>query len=87
MWCVGGPGHPKLHDGGECVVIYEPASNDEIRILLDLADDPRHHVKTTTETGRMAVVIPDYLYERFQQYQSLEASPPEVPKKSGSKKL
>jgi len=67
-------------------MIYETASNDEIRILLDLADNPRHDVKTTTETGRMAVVIPDYLYERFQQYQSLEASPPKEPKKSGSRK-
>ena len=78
---------PELYDSRECVVIYEPAGNHEIRILLDLADNPRHDVKTTTETGRLAVVIPDYLYDRFQKYLSLEASPPVVPKKSGSKKL
>ena len=67
-------------------MIYEPKSNAEIRILLDLANNPRHEVKMTTETGRLAVVIPDYLYERFQQYQSLKSSPPKEPKKSGSKK-
>lgn len=67
-------------------MIYEPTSNDDIRILLDLADNPRHDVKATTETGRMAVVIPDYLYDRFLQYQSLKSSSPKEPKKSGSKK-
>lgn len=67
-------------------MILELASNDEIRILLDLADNPRHDVKTTTETGRLAVIIPDYLYDRFQKYQSLESSPPKEPKKNGSKK-
>lgn len=67
-------------------MLYELSSNDEIRVLLDLADNPRHDVKTTTETGRLAVVIPDYLYERLQQYQSLESSSPKEPKKSGSKK-
>ena len=66
-------------------MIYELISNDEIRILLDLADSPRYDVKTTTETGRRAVVIPDYLYDRFLRYQSLESSPPTEPKKSGSK--
>ena len=85
MWCVGHPSDPKLHYGRERIVLYQPSSNDEIRILLDLADDPRHHVKTTTETGRLAVVIPDYLYDRFLKYQSLESSPPIEPKKSGSK--
>lgn len=67
-------------------MIYEPTSNDEIRVLLDLADNPRHDVKTTTETGRLAVVIPDYLYDRFQRYQSLESSSPVEPKKSGRSK-
>jgi hypothetical protein len=67
-------------------MILELSSNAEIRILLDLADNPRHDVKMTTETGRLAVVIPDYLYDRFKQYQSLESSPPKEPKKSGSKK-
>lgn len=67
-------------------MIFQPEHYGEIRILLDLADDPRHDVQTTMETGRLAVVIPDYLYERFQQYQSLESSSPKEPKKSGSRK-
>ena len=66
-------------------MIYEPTSNDEIRVLLDLADNPRHDVKTTTETGRLAVVIPDYLYGRFQRYQSLESSSPIEPENGRNK--
>jgi hypothetical protein len=81
---VGNASDPELCNGRECVVIYEPATNGEIQVLLDLANDPRHDVKTTMETGRLAVVVPDYLYERFQTYQSLESSPPVVPKKNGS---
>lgn len=57
-----------------------------VRVLLDLAEDPRHDVATTTNYAKLAVVVPDYLYERWEKYLSLEASPPEVPKKSGSKK-
>lgn len=56
-----------------------------VRVLLDLAVDPRRHVVTTTEYASLAVVVPDYLYERWEKYLSLEASPPEVPKKNGSK--
>lgn len=67
-------------------MIFQPDNYGQIRVLLDLADNPRHDVKTTTETGRLAVVIPDYLYERYKQYQSLESSSPIEPKKSGSKK-
>lgn len=67
-------------------MIYEPVNYGEIQILLDLAIDRRHDVQTTTETGRLAVVIPDYLYERFKNYQSLESSSPKEPKKSGSQK-
>jgi len=67
-------------------MIHVLTSNSEIKIFLDLAEDPRHDVKTTMEPGRLAVVVPDYLYERFQQYQSLESSSPIEPKKSGSQK-
>jgi hypothetical protein len=58
-----------------------------VRVLLDLADDPRHDVVSTSEYTSPAVIVPDYLYERWKNYLSLEASPPVVPKKSGSKKL
>jgi len=54
--------------------------------LLDLADD-RRHVRTSTDYPSLALVVPDYLYERWERYQSLESSPPTEPKKSGSKKL
>lgn len=67
-------------------MIFQPENYGEIRLLLDLADDPRHDVQSTMETGRLAVVIPDYLYQRYQQYQSLESSPPVEPKKSGSRR-
>ena len=67
------------------MVLLEIASNDEIRVLLDLADDPRHDVATTTETGRLAVIVPDYLHERYKRYRSLESSSPREPK-NGSKK-
>lgn len=66
-------------------MIHVLNNNSEIKIFLDLADDPRHDVKTTMEPGRLAVVVPDYLYSRFQQYRSLESSSPIEPKKSGSK--
>lgn len=64
-------------------MIYEPKPG-ELQILLDLADKPRRDVKTTTETGRFAVVIPEELYERLQKYLSLsESSSPKEPKKKG----
>jgi hypothetical protein len=58
-----------------------------VRVLLDLADDPRHHVVSTSDYPSPAVVIPSYLYERWKTYMSLEASPPKEPKKNGSRKL
>lgn len=61
------------------VIHYQ--DNFTLRILLDLADDPRRDVRTTTEYGTPAVVVPDKLYQRYQTYQSLLSSPPEVPKK------
>jgi len=66
-------------------MIYVLNDNSEIKVFLDLAVNPRHDVKTTMEPGRLAVDVPDYLFERFQQYQSLKSSSPIEPKKSGSK--
>jgi hypothetical protein len=54
------------------------------RILLDLADHPRD-VDTSTDYGRLSLVVPDYLYQRYQQYQSLDSSPPVVPRKKEKK--
>lgn len=65
-------------------MIYEPESWDEVRILLDLADN-RRDVQTTTVTPRTAVVIPEELYQRFLTYKSLHSSPPREPKKTRSK--
>lgn len=59
---------------------------DTIRALLDLADDPRHDVASTSDEGRMALVVPDYLYERYLRYLAIDSSPPTEPKKSGRKK-
>lgn len=58
------------------------------RALIDLADSP-YHVGTTTDNSPpgyypLGLVIPDYLYERYQRYNSLpESSSPEEPKKRG----
>lgn len=68
--------------------IIAPDNVSELaRILIDLADHPRD-VATSTEYHRLSLVIPDYLYERYQTYLSLESSgaPKEPSKKSGSKK-
>ena len=59
-------------------------SSHQLRILLDLADNRRDVAMTTSYTG-MAVVVPDELYERYQTYQSLDSSPPVVPKKKEKK--
>lgn len=55
------------------------------RTLLDLADHPRD-VDTSTEHSRLSIVVPDYLYERYQKYQSLDSPPPVVPGKKEKKK-
>lgn len=55
------------------------------RILLDLAEHPRD-VDTSTNYGRLSIVVPDYLNERYQQYLSLDSSPPVVPGKKEKKK-
>jgi hypothetical protein len=66
-------------------VIYEPGPGD-LRILLDLADNPRRDVKTTTDTPYMGVVIPEELYQRLLTYKSLsESSSPKEPKKRSAK--
>lgn len=54
------------------------------RTLLDLADHPRD-VDTTTDYRRLSIVVPDYLGKRYQQYQSLDSSPPVVPRKKEKK--
>lgn len=54
------------------------------RTLLDLADHPRD-VDTTTDHGRLSIVVPDYLDKRYKQYQSLDSSPPVVPRKKEKK--
>lgn len=53
--------------------------------LLDLADNPKD-VRTDTSFTRTSLVVPDYLYERWETFKSLKSSPPKEPKKSGSKK-
>lgn len=63
-------------------MIYEPAPG-ELRILLDLAEDPRRDVKTTTDTPQLGVVIPEELYQRLLNYQALSESP--SPKEPGKK--
>lgn len=56
-------------------MIFEPEDWADVKILLDLADNPKRDVVTTTVTPRTAVIIPDELYERFKQYKSLKESP------------
>ena len=54
-----------------------------VKVLVDLADSV-YHVQTTTDTPQLGLVVPDYLYTRYQQYLSLsESSSPEEPKKRG----
>jgi hypothetical protein len=58
-------------------------SPQTLQVLLDLADN-RKDVQTTTDYGTLAVIVPDELYERYQQYLNLsESSSPEEPKKRG----
>jgi hypothetical protein len=65
-------------DSVSTVVHYQDAG--VLRILLDLADNPKD-VKTTTDFEGPAVVVPDELYERYVMYQSLDSSSPKEPKK------
>ncbi len=60
-------------------MIYEPRPG-ELRILLDLADDPRRDVQATTETAQLGVVIPEALYQRLLAYQSLSPKAPKEKK-------
>ena len=39
------------------------------RILLDLAED-RKEVKTDSQGPRLSLVVPDYLWERYEKYQA-----------------
>ena len=63
------------------VVHYQDAGI--LRILLDLADNPKD-VKTTTDFEGPAVVVPDELYQLYLTYQSLDSSSPKEPKKKES---
>lgn len=65
------------------MITFVPQNQDEWRILLSLADNPRHDVKTTSGTRGLGAVVPDELYERFLRYQSLSESP--APKATGKK--
>lgn len=60
------------------VVHYD--SNWTLKVLIDLADNPKD-VKITTAFDGSAVVIPDELYERYLTYQSLDSSSPIEPEK------
>jgi len=51
------------------------------RTLLDLAEHPRD-VATTTQHETLALVVPDYLYERWQSYNDQSAEE-ETPKRRG----
>jgi hypothetical protein len=62
------------------VVHYDSAWT--LRVLLDLADNPKD-VKTTTDFDS-SVVVPDELYERYLTYQSLDSSSPIEPEKKES---
>lgn len=53
-------------------MIYEPEDWSDVKILLDLADDPKRDVQTTTVTPRLAVVISEELYARLQKYKGLK---------------
>lgn len=86
MWSVGNSSPKKLHNGTIMATFIPTDFAREVTVLLDLADDPQHDVKTTTEFGPLAVVVPDELLLRFHVYQSLTpSSPPKEPKKKGSK--
>jgi hypothetical protein len=86
MWCLDHCCYQIVrHDRGglmSTVIHYQDAG--VLRILLDLADNPRD-VKITTEFEGPAVVVPDELYERYVMYQSLDSSSPKEPKKKEKK--
>jgi hypothetical protein len=48
------------------------------RILLDLADNPKQ-VQTDSQGPRLALVVPDELWDKYEQYQGLQ-------EKKGAKK-
>ena len=77
MWCLGGPGHPYLHDGWRWNVTHRYIPEDlgaEARILIDLADNPKD-VQTDSQGPRLGLVVPDELWERYQKYLGLQPEP------------
>lgn len=82
---MGCEGDPKLHHGYVMAVFIPTDFATQVRVLIDLADHPRD-VAYTTDYGVPAVVVPDELLERYENYLSLqESSPPREPKKRGTK--
>lgn len=65
------------------MITFVPNSIEELRVLLDLADDPKHDVRTTTDTSGLGVVVSEELYDRLLTYLSLSETP--APKASGKK--
>lgn len=51
------------------------------RVLLDLADNPKD-VKTDSQGPRLSLVVPDELWDRYEQYQAV----PEKKEKGGKAK-
>ena len=81
MWRLVNRRHPFLCNGAVAMsTVVHISAQEELRILLDLADHSRDVATTTDYTG-LAVVVPDDLYERYLTYQSLDSSPPVEPKK------
>lgn len=83
---MGSGSYSDLCDCGDYIMIYDYKSSEELKTLLDLADNPRYDVKTTTQGPHTMVEIPDELYERFLKYQELKAKDAEAPKSKGAKK-
>jgi hypothetical protein len=65
--------------------VIHPVSPQILKALLDLADNKRD-VATTSDYPSLAVIVPDYLLERYNRYQAIDSSSPIEPKKSGAKK-
>ena len=71
MWRLGSGRHSQLHnDRGTNVSKRVDFDVTLVRILLDLADDPRQ-VATDSGLGRLSVVVPDDLWQRYETYRDL----------------
>ncbi len=80
MRCVDRTGDEKLHL--DMTQVFVPETQQQIQVLLDLADDPQHDIHSTMDYGPFALVVPDELMLRYHTYMALTpSSPPEEPKK------